>query len=160
MGLFSKIKITKEIILTSPLQGSIVPLESVPDETFAKKILGDGVAIEPIVGKLYSSADGVVLSVTDTGHAISIQYDNGADVLMHIGVDTVELKGDGYTPKVKTGDRVKKGEELIAFDIDYIKARGYNLITPVIITNSDEFKSIEVSNGKANFCDKLITLKK
>lgn len=160
MGLFSKIIKTNEIILSSPLKGNIIPLESVQDETFAQKILGDGIAIDPVVGKLYSSADGVVLSVADTGHAIAIQYNNGVEVLMHIGIDTVELKGDGYTPKVNAGDRVKKGEELIVFDIDYITARGYSLITPVIITNSDEFKLIKGATGKTDFFDNLITLKK
>ncbi len=131
------------ITLSSPIKGKVVSLREVPDETFAGSVLGDGTAIVPQSSLLVSPADGVIESVTDTKHAVILNADCGAQILMHIGIDTVELGGKHFRSFVSSGDRVKAGDPLIEFDPAAITNAGYDLTTPVIITNSDEFKSIE-----------------
>ena len=125
--------------LFSPLNGEAVPIEQVPDPTFADKILGCGIAVVPDSNTLVSPADGVIDSVPDTFHAVMMTTDFGAELLMHIGIDTVELKGQHYRALVSPGDRVTAGQPLIEFDRDAILQAGYAVITPVIVTNSDVF---------------------
>ena len=131
------------VTLSSPIKGRVVSLREVPDETFAGSILGDGTAIVPETSLLVSPADGVIESVTETKHAVVLSADCGAEILMHIGIDTVELGGGNFRSFVSNGDRVKLGDPLIEFDPDAISKAGYDLTTPVIITNSDDFTKIE-----------------
>ena len=140
--------IEKTAVLYSPLSGKLVPLEEVPDEAFSGKVLGDGVAILPSEGVLYSPCDGVVDNIFDTKHAVSIMSDDGLEILLHIGVDTVNLAGKHFTAHVKSKDRVRKGDRLISFDIKKIEKEGYSIITPVVVCNSSEFGKINIVSGK------------
>jgi glucose-specific phosphotransferase system IIA component len=118
----------------APISGKVEDIEKVPDPTFADKMLGDGVAIIPNEGIVKSPVDGKVSLIFDTGHAVSITSSKGIEVLIHIGLETVELKGDGFEKFVKNEDQVKKGDVLIKFDLEKI-SKNYNIITPVVITN-------------------------
>lgn len=134
-------------VVCSPLQGTVLPLEQVKDEVFSQKILGDGIAVVPAKGELYAPADGRIESVFDSKHAISMVCSNGAELLMHIGMDTVKLEGKGFEPQVKNGDTVKKGQLLMKFDLDGIKAAGYDSTTPIVVTNGDDFTIKPVGEG-------------
>ena len=134
-------------VVCSPLQGTVLPLEQVKDEVFSQKILGDGIAVVPAKGELYAPADGRIESVFDSKHAISMVCSNGAELLMHIGMDTVKLEGKGFEPQVKNGDTVKKGQLLMKFDLDGIKAAGYDSTTPIVVTNGDDFTIQPVGEG-------------
>ncbi len=130
------------ITLLAPLKGKVIPLSEVKDPTFAEAVLGEGTAIIPDTGLLVSPADGIVESVPETRHAVMMTSDSGAEILMHIGIDTVELEGKHFRSFVHSGDRVKVGDPLIEFDPDAIRKAGYDLTTPVVITNSDQFTGI------------------
>ncbi|MGN0695283.1 MAG: glucose PTS transporter subunit IIA [Oscillospiraceae bacterium] len=134
----------KLIALAAHMNGTAVPLSAVEDEAFASGALGDGAAIEPAEGKLYSPCEGIVETLFDTKHAISIRSDGGADILLHIGIDTVHLGGKYFLAHVKDGDRVKTGELLISFDLNGIRNEGYKLTTPLIVCNSDEFEDVSL----------------
>lgn len=143
--------------IVSPMSGKVVALKDVPDPTFAEGILGVGVAVEPIVGKVVAPYDGTVGTLFDTRHAIGLELDNGAELLIHIGINTVELNGEGFKALVSEGSRVKKGQTLIEFDINDIMKKGYSIITPVLITNPDNYAVIEeykVEN--VDFLDRLL----
>lgn len=146
-GLFGKKE--KNNKLYAPLKGEAVLLENIEDPMFAQKILGDGIAIEPSEGKVYSPADGTVSMIADTKHAIGINTQDGLELLIHIGMDTVALKGEGYTPKVEVGASVKKGDLLMEFDMDFIKEKGYSCVTPMIVTNMDDIKGVTPHAGAA-----------
>lgn len=130
------------VVLASPLTGKVVPLDKVEDEVFSKRMLGDGAAVEPVDGKLYSPCDGTVESVFDTGHAVNLRGADGAEILLHIGIDTVKLNGKYFTAHVQNGQSVKRGDLLLSFDMKGIKNEGYRLTSPVVICNSDEYSSI------------------
>lgn len=136
---------TKDIVLAAHLNGTVVPLENVEDDVFSGKILGDGVAIEPSEGKLYAPCDCTIEGVFDTKHAINMTSDDGCEILLHIGIDTVKLGGKYFNALVKEGQKVKKGDLLITFDIDGIRNAGYKLTTPMIICNSDDYSGINVT---------------
>ncbi|MEG2633320.1 MAG: PTS glucose transporter subunit IIA, partial [Oscillospiraceae bacterium] len=121
-----------------PVEGEVVSIKEVNDPTFSEEILGIGLAVKPSVGRVVSPVDGTVALMFDTGHAVSIVADNGAEILIHVGLDTVALKGLHYTVHCATDDKVKSGQLLIEFDIDGIKADGYDIITPVVICNSSD----------------------
>lgn len=125
----------------SPLRGQVRPLSQVNDPTFAEEILGKGVAIFPEEGKLYAPFDGQVVNVADTRHAINLVSDSGIEMLIHIGLETVRLNGKHYQVKAADGDRIRKGDLLIEFDTAEI-GKEYDLITPVIVVNADEFSGI------------------
>lgn len=147
--------------ILSPLSGNSIALESVPDATFAGGILGQGAAVEPDEGKVVAPADGTVGTLFDTHHAIGLNLDNGAELLIHIGINTVELNGEGFTAHVSEGDRVKKGQTLITFDRDLIASKGYNTVTPVIVSNSDDYAEIKRrADGKITSRDILLELVK
>ena len=144
--------------LTSPLSGNVVPIESVNDPVFSGKVLGDGLAIEPFDGKVYSPVNGTVETMMDTIHAVGVKSDSGAEILIHIGKDTVSLKGRFFESHVKEGDRIKKGQLIIEFDIDAVKKAGFDLITPVVIANHDNFDLKKHESGEINAGDILMTL--
>ncbi len=156
MGIFKHRN--KTIQINSPLSGKTVKLSQVSDPIFAGKILGDGVAILPTVGELFSPLDGVIESIAETNHAIAVSGDNGVQMLIHIGIDTVELKGEPFSVKVSVGERVKSGQLLISFDIDQIKTAGYDTLTPIIITNSDSYTSVSAHDREVTVGAKLLEL--
>ena len=149
---------TKDEVIASPVKGEVKPLSEIADEAFSSEAMGKGVAIVPAEGKVYAPADGNLTTFFKTGHAIGITTNKGAEVLIHVGMDTVKLDGKGFKPVAKEGDTVKKGDLLLEFDIDFIKSQGYTVDTPVIITNTDEYsdviptdaKSVEVGNDIIN----------
>ena len=153
-------KSEKTISLYSHLNGTVVPLDDVDDEVFSMHILGDGVAVEPSEGKLYAPCNGKIDSIFDTKHAVNILSEDGAEILLHIGIDTVKLGGQFFEAYVTDGQEVKKGDLLISFDIDKIKKAGYKTTTPIIISNSDDFSSIEViAQNEIKAGDKIIDIK-
>ena len=131
------------IQVAAPLDGTVVPLDTVPDPVFAGGVMGPGVAIEPTGTTVYAPGAGVVVAAQPTGHAFGLQLDNGAEVLIHVGIDTVNLKGEGFDVKVKNGDRVETGTPLVTFDRAVIEKAGYPLITPVIVLNGDTFDTVD-----------------
>ena len=149
-----------DLTVCSPMNGELVELSKVPDATFADGVLGQGVAILPSEGKLYSPVDATVASVFDTKHAIALMTDSGAEMLMHVGLETVTLNGKYFTPKVKDGDKVKAGDLLLEFDLDAIK-KEFKTFTPVLVTNADEFTSVDVikASGPVKVGDQLYTAK-
>lgn len=147
--------------ILSPLAGTAIALEDVPDPTFAEGILGLGAAVEPSEGKVVAPADGTVGTLFDTHHAIGLNLDNGAELLIHIGINTVELNGEGFTAHVSEGERVKRGQTLITFDKDLIASKGYKTVTPVIVTNPDDYSEIKrIADGNVGSSDVLLELVK
>ncbi|NMI04759.1 PTS transporter subunit EIIC [Paenibacillus sp. SZ31] len=132
----------KKEIMYSPLQGKVQPLETLPDEAFASGAMGQGILIEPSEGRLTSPVNGTITTVFPTGHAIGITSDEGAEILIHVGVNTVRLKGKHFEKQVQEGDRVERGQLLLLFDIEQIKAAGYITTTPVILTNSYKYLDV------------------
>ena len=131
----------------SPVSGQVVPLSEVNDPAFAQEILGKGVAVKPSEGEFRAPFSGEVAVLFDTGHAVSIKGDNGAEIIVHIGLDTVQLKGQHFTAHVKQGDRVQAGDILITADLEQIRAAGYDVITPVIICNTPDFPDMVCYTG-------------
>lgn len=151
----------KDTVLSACLNGTVVPLAEVKDEAFSSGALGDGIAIEPSDGELVAPADGEVSSTFDTHHAVGLTTDDGAELLMHIGIDTVKLGGKHFTYLVKEGDKVKKGQPLIRFELDAIKAEGYPVTTPLIVCNTDEYAAVTPkASGTVKQGDALLELKK
>ena len=147
-------------IVGAPLEGEMRVLTEIEDPVFSSEALGKGCAIEPSKGEVVAPFDGVIEQVAETKHAIGMTGDNGLEVLIHVGMDTVELKGKGYEPMVKVGDKVKKGQLLLKFDMAFISAAGYKLTTPVIITNTDDFTSVEpVATGKVTQGQDVVLVK-
>lgn len=149
MGFFDFLKKKPEpetpaMVLYADAKGTIVPMEHIPDEVFAQGILGQCCGIDPAEGKVFAPAGGEITQAPDSGHALGIMADNGAEVLIHVGVDTVEMKGDGFSPKVKVGDKVKKGDLLLEMDLDKIAAAGHPAVVITVVTNTDDFKDVEV----------------
>ena len=136
--------------VNQPIEGKIIPLNQVEDDAFSQEVLGKGIAIIPSEGKVYAPFDGTVITLFPTKHAIGIVSDNGCEVLIHIGVNTVQLNGKYFTSHVQQGDKVKKGQLLVEFDIDHILQEGYNLETPVIITNTKDYSNINTNTNKDN----------
>jgi PTS system beta-glucosides-specific IIC component len=137
-----------EISITSPLEGKVIPLTEVKDPTFSQEILGKGAAIIPEKGVVYAPFDGKVDAVFETGHALGLVSEDGVELLVHVGIDTVNLKGKHFTPKKKSGDTMKKGDILLEFDIDKIKADGYDVTTPIIISNTEQFAKVKACEDK------------
>lgn len=147
------------VSISAPIKGNVVALADVKDEVFSSESMGKGIAIEPEEGKVYAPADGVISTFFPTGHAIGITTDLGAEILIHVGMDTVEMNGDGFEPQKSQSDKVKKGDLLLKFNIDKIKAAGHPVTTPVIITNSDDYADVIPTNAlKVNSGDELIQI--
>lgn len=130
------------LVLSSPLKGWIAPLDETPDAVFAERMLGDGLAIDPLGSTLHAPCDGRVIAVHATRHAVTLRADNGAEILMHVGLETVGLGGEGFEVHVKNGDAVKAGDRLISFDLDLLSLRARSLITPIVITNPEAFRIV------------------
>ncbi|WP_340398279.1 beta-glucoside-specific PTS transporter subunit IIABC [Paenibacillus sp. FSL H8-0079] len=139
----------RPLTIASPMQGELVHLDRVPDDVFSLGLLGKGAAIIPAKGELYAPIAGEVTAFMDSKHAVKLNGSNGEEVLIHIGVDTVNLKGRHFDSSIKVGDRVQQGDLLISFDIDAIKAEGYEVITPIIIANSDRFPDIKLEKQRS-----------
>lgn len=139
----------KEEVLFSPLSGKVLNLQEVPDPTFAQKMLGEGIAIEPFEGKVTSPVNGEIIQIFPTKHAVGILSESGLEVLIHIGIDTVSMDGEGFTARVKAGDRVKVGQPLIDFSIELVKEKAASTITPMIITNSERIEQIDFESPSA-----------
>lgn len=137
---FRRKKKSEAVEVKAYFQGKALPLEQVNDDTFASKLLGDGVAIEPENGTLYAPVTGTVASIFDTKHAIGFALANGAEVLIHIGIDTVELEGKGFDLNVSVGDKVTAGDVIGKIDLDFVKSEGKEVTSPVLLTSADEFK--------------------
>lgn len=129
--------------ITSPVNGTVVPTAEVADETFASEMLGTTIAVEPTDGKIVAPCDGEVMNIFDTGHAVCIATEAGAELLIHIGIDTVSMDGKGFVKKVADGAKVRKGDVLIEADLDAIKAAGHPATTMMILTNADDFSKVE-----------------
>ncbi|NOU81862.1 PTS beta-glucoside transporter subunit IIABC [Paenibacillus sp. LMG 31459] len=151
--------LVKQETVGSPLKGQVRALSELTDEAFSTGAMGKGIAIEPLEGKVYSPVDGVLTTLFASGHAIGITSDNGVDILIHVGKDTVKLKGKYFTPKAKQGDLVKKGQLLMEFDVAAIREAGYTLTTPVIISNSAEYLDvIETDLKSIDYRENLLTV--
>lgn len=147
----------KNHVIGSPAKGKAVPLKEVNDPTFAEEMLGKGAAVIPEEGRIYAPADGEIGMVFDTLHAVSMTTDFGAEILIHIGLDTVKMKGEGFTGHVKAGDHVKKGDLLLEVDLEKVKAAGYDTITPVLVCNTPDYASVEgIESAHVNVGDDLI----
>ena len=144
-GLFGGGKAKKQIL--APAEGKCVPMSEVNDPTFSQEILGKGIAIIPAVGKVYAPADGEVTMVFETKHALSVKTSDGAELIIHIGLDTVNLQGKYFNAHVAAGDKVKAGDLLMEFDIDKIKEAGYDVITPVIVCNTPDYPNMVCHTG-------------
>jgi multiphosphoryl transfer protein len=138
---------TATLSLRAPLTGQMVPIEQVPDPVFAQRMVGDGVSIDPLTDRLLAPCDGEVIQLHPAGHAVTILSPEGIEVMLHIGLDTVMLKGEGFSPQIQVGDRVSVGTELIAFDLDQVAVTAKSLLTQVVITNSERLTGLEPATG-------------
>lgn len=144
-------------VLFSPMKGRVIPLEEVPDKTFADKLLGEGIAIEPTDGKVVSPVSGTIHHLFETKHAVTIKTDKGAELLIHVGIETVKMNGEGFKAFVKNGDRVEVGDLLLEFDLNLIQEKAKSTITPIVVTNANAMKSVkELKTGEADFKDQLV----
>ncbi|WP_241574653.1 PTS glucose transporter subunit IIA [Rosenbergiella nectarea] len=153
MGLFSKLfgdksdSDSSNIEIVAPLSGEIVNIEDVPDVVFAEKIVGDGIAIRPNGNQIVAPVEGTIGKIFETNHAFSIESDNGIELFVHFGIDTVELKGEGFKRLAEEGQKVKKGDPIIEFDLAFLEAKAKSTLTPVVISNMDEIKSLSKLSG-------------
>lgn len=153
MGLFDKLFGKKEVInpnhVYAPMAGETVAISEVPDPTFSSGMLGNGIAIKPTDGKVYAPVDCTVDTMFETGHAVSLVSDNGIEILIHVGLETVGLNGAPFQIKCQNGQKVKKGDLLFVADLEAIRAAGLPTITPVLICNCDDYTTFNVTTGKA-----------
>ncbi len=149
MGFFKKMFGKKMDAFYAPMTGKAVPITEVPDPTFAEGMLGNGIAIEPADGKVYAPCDATVDMMFTTGHAVSLVADCGAEILIHVGLETVSLEGKPFTIHVANGDKVTKGQLLVEADLDAIRAAGLNTITPMLICNTDDYPTFNTHVGKS-----------
>lgn len=155
MNLFNKLKklVSDEsvsqasIALLAPLSGELVALEDVPDLVFSEKIVGDGIAIKPSGNRVVAPCDGVISKIFETNHAFAMNSDSGLELFIHIGIDTVELKGEGFKRVAQEGQAVKAGDVIIEFDLGQLEAKAKSTLTPVIISNMEDLKELTKSNG-------------
>ena len=148
MGFFKKLFGKKTDDFYAPMAGKAVPITEVPDPTFAEGMLGNGIAIEPAEGKVYAPCDATVDMMFTTGHAVSLVADCGAEILIHVGLETVGLEGKPFTIHAANGDKVKKGQLLIEVDLEAVKAAGLPTITPMLICNTDDYSTFNTFVGK------------
>jgi len=135
------------IDIIAPISGEIVAIEDVPDVVFAEKIVGDGIAIRPTGNKMVAPCDGEIGKIFETNHAFSLESDSGIELFVHFGIDTVELKGEGFTRIAEEGQKVKAGDTVIEFDLAYLTENAKSILTPVVISNMDEIKELQKMSG-------------
>ena len=169
MGLFDKLKrmVSDESVDSSgidifaPLSGELVAIEDVPDVVFAEKIVGDGIAIKPSGNKIVAPFNGTIGKIFETNHAFSIESDTGIELFVHFGIDTVELKGEGFTRIAAEGQQVKAGDTIIEFDLALLEAKAKSTLTPIVISNMDEIKELTKHSGAVNLAeDVILTVRK
>ena len=148
MGILKKLFGTPLDELYSPVSGTVVPVRQVSDPTFSDELLGKGIAVKPTDGKVLAPCDATVDMMFETGHAVSLVADFGAEILIHVGLETVGLKGKYFTICASTGDKVKKGDVLIEFDLAGIEAEGYDTVTPMVVCNSGDYATFKTYTGK------------
>lgn len=162
MGLFDfmKGKTSLDNMLTAFADGTVVPMEQIPDEVFSQGIMGTCCGIEPDNGKVFAPADGTVSQLTDTLHAVGLSIGD-MEILIHAGIDTVEMNGEGFTNEVREGQTVKKGELLLTMDLEKIRAAGHPATVILAVTNSDDFATVEAeASGKVRVGDSLLRVRK
>nr|WP_319489995.1 PTS glucose transporter subunit IIA [uncultured Caproiciproducens sp.] len=163
-GLFKKNKNTEAVgledpnAINSPAAGKIIPLVEVKDPLFAEEMLGKGAAVQPAVGRIVAPGNGVVSTVADTKHAIGLTLSNGAELLIHVGLDTVRLNGRFFTVHVKKGDKVRAGDLLLEFNLEQMKNEGFDVTIPVIVSNTEQYGDIQPVLGDARELDKMLKL--
>lgn len=135
------------IDIIAPLSGEIIAIEDVPDVVFAEKIVGDGIAIRPTGNKMVAPCDGEIGKIFETNHAFSLESDTGIELFVHFGIDTVELKGEGFTRIAQEGQKVKMGDTIIEFDLEFLSKKAKSILTPVVISNMDEIKELQKMSG-------------
>lgn len=140
-------KTENTINLIAPISGEIVAIEDVPDVVFAEKIVGDGIAIRPTGDKMVAPCDGTIGKIFETNHAFSLESDTGIELFVHFGIDTVELKGKGFTRIAEEGQKVKMGDTVIEFDLAFLTENAKSILTPVVISNMDEIKELQKMSG-------------
>lgn len=150
----------KHIKILAPVKGRSVPLKNVPDPAFSDGMLGQGMAIEPADGRLVAPVNGKVLGIFRTCHAVTLLSEEGVELLIHIGLDTVKLEGEHFTPHVKKGDMVKPGDLMMEFDVAAITAAGYNLITPVLVCNAGDYSAVSGIEGAVEELGDFISISK
>lgn len=153
MGLFDKLFGSKEnksveVEIYAPLSGEIVNIEDVPDVVFSEKIVGDGIAIRPKGNKIVAPIDGIIGKIFETNHAFSMESKEGIELFVHFGIDTVELKGEGFTRIAQEGQAVKRGDTVIEFDLELLESKAKSVLTPVVVSNMDEISNIEKKAGE------------
>ena len=164
MGLFDKLKSlvsedkssSRNIEIIAPLSGEVVNIEDVPDVVFAEKIVGDGIAIKPSGNKIVAPVDGTIGKIFETNHAFSIESDDGIELFVHFGIDTVELKGEGFKRIAEEGQSVKKGDVVIEFDLALLEEKAKSVLTPVVISNMDEIKELNKLSGTVTVGETVI----
>jgi len=158
-GLFKKDNKDKSIKLKSPVVGRCIDISEIPDEVFSTKMLGEGIGFESTDGVLYSPADGEIVQVFPTKHAVILRTKDGIEILLHIGVDTVEMKGEGFETFVEKAQNVKAGDKLVSFDNDLIKAKAKSNLSALILTDSDSMESVEFKLGNVDTTNDVIIIK-
>ena len=153
MGLFDKLFGSKEnksveVEIYAPISGEIVNIEDVPDVVFSEKIVPDGVAVRPIGNKIVAPVDGVIGKIFETNHAFSMESKEGVELFVHFGIDTVELKGEGFTRIAQEGQSVKRGDTVIEFDLALLESKAKSVLTPIVISNMDEISCIVKKSGE------------
>lgn len=156
MHLFDAFKRNKEFKFVSPIKGRVMPITEAPDHVFSQKMMGDGIAIDPSSGEVHSPVDGTIIMTFPTNHAIGIRGKDGKEILIHFGLDTVNLKGEGLNILVSEGDKVKIGDKILVADIDLIKGRVPSLITPIVFTNLEDEEIKVLKIGDINALDEDI----
>lgn len=165
MGLFDKLFGTKEskaveVEIYAPLSGEIINIEDVPDVVFSEKIVGDGIAIRPNGNKIVAPIDGVIGKIFETNHAFSMVSKEGVELFVHFGIDTVELKGEGFTRVAQEGQNVKRGDTVIEFDLTLLEQKAKSILTPIVISNMDEVRNINKKSGEAVAGESVILMLK
>ncbi|ACA30722.1 PTS glucose transporter subunit IIA [Histophilus somni] len=165
MAFFDKLFGSKEsksidVEIYAPISGTIVNIEDVPDVVFSEKIVGDGIAIRPTGNKIVAPVDGVIGRIFETNHAFSIESKDGVELFVHFGIDTVELKGEGFTRIVQEGQQVKRGETIIEFDLASLEAKAKSVLTPLVISNMDEINSMDKMFGEVVAGESVVLLLK